>query len=169
MSLRDCGIFFYFIEMILVYPAGIPNKQWQWMLWQKYGGKGNLVNPRETHYRVHRKGEGERCKNGRKGMWSALQRNIMHASIWRKRALKNPSVCGKAPSAGEHCPYPAAEKSLEQMKQCRAGDWESAWPKLYFRFVNLMVVLFPPFLQSVFYTTLASVRNSWLRAEGSSQ
>lgn len=33
-----------------------------------------------------------------------------HASIWRKRALKNLAVCGKAPSVGEHSLYPAAEK-----------------------------------------------------------
>lgn len=103
--------------------------------------------------RSERKEGRERCKNGRKGMWSALQRNIMHASIWRKRALKNPSVCGKAPSAGEHCPYPAAEKSLEQMMECRAGDWESVWPKLYFRFVNLMLVLFPPLLECLLHHT----------------
>lgn len=68
MSLKDCGIsfLFYFIEMILVHPAGIPNKQWQWMLLQKYGGKGDLVNPRETHYRVHRKEEKDRKTERRK-------------------------------------------------------------------------------------------------------
>lgn len=42
-------------------------------------------------------------EKGRKGMGSELQRNIMYASIRKKRALKNPSVCGEAPSAGEHC------------------------------------------------------------------
>lgn len=45
-----------------------------------------------------------------------------------KKGSKNSSMCGKASSAGEHCAYPATEKSLEQMVQqmvqCRAGDWE---------------------------------------------
>lgn len=83
----------------------------------------NQVNG-SVNNRSERKEGRERWKKGRKGMGSALQRNIMHVSVRRKRALKNPSVCGKAPSAGEHSVYPAAEKSLEQMVQCRAGEWE---------------------------------------------
>lgn len=53
-----------------------------------------------------------------------------------KKALKNSSVCGKASSAGEHCVYPAAEKSLEQMVQCRPGDWEE---KLMTKILDLAI------------------------------
>ena len=51
------------------------------------------------------KTEGKGCDQHYRGtQWP------FHTSIWRKRALKNPAVCGKAPSVGEHCLYPAAKK-----------------------------------------------------------
>lgn len=51
------------------------------------------------------KTEGKRCDQHCRGtQWPFL------ASEWRKRALKNPAVCGKAPSVGERCLHPAAEQ-----------------------------------------------------------
>lgn len=41
-----------------------------------------------------------------------------------EKSSEKPLCVWKAPSAGECCAYPAAEKSLEQMVQCRTGDWE---------------------------------------------